>query len=293
MPVPTVVVPLDGSIYAEHAIPAALGIARQTDACLELLRVRPRRSIKEDMESRPFTDPGPPSVERRYLEEIASRLQGTVPVAVKVLRGDPAEAIVIRAAEVNASLIVMCTHARGSGGRMILGSVADGVVRSAAVPVMLIKPPPTEVTLPSERGFPRILVPLDGSTHSEQILPLLARTLGTRDAAFTLLRVVHPEAALVPTHADSRSSRRDQDPARELEELAGWLSERGAVARTEVIADRDAAAVILGEAEGTGARLIAMTTRARRGPSRIVLGSVADEVLRGAPCPVLLFRPLT
>lgn len=291
MQAPTVIVPLDGSTYAEHAIPAALGIARRTDARLELLRVRPNRSIREDMESRPFTDPGPPGVERRYLDDISSRLKGTVPVTVKVLRGDPAEAIVIRAAEAEAGIIVMSTHARSGAGRMLLGSVADGVVRSAAVPVMLIKPPPTEVTLPSERTFPRVLVPVDGSPQSEQIVPLLDRTFGARGAAFTLLRVVHPEAVFVPTSVDVRSARRDQDPERELDELAGWLRERGAVANTKVLAERDAAAAILEEAERTGARLIAMTTRARRGPSRIVVGSVADEVLRGAPCPVLLFRP--
>jgi nucleotide-binding universal stress UspA family protein len=293
MPVPTVIVPLDGSTYAEHAIPAALEVARKTDARMELLRVRPSRSIRADMESRPFTDPGPPSMERRYLDRIASRLADTVPITVKVLRGNADEAIVLRAAQVSASLIVMCTHARGGAGRMLLGSVADGVVRGAAVPVLLIKAPPTEVTLPSERNLSRVLVPIDGSAESEQIVPLLVQTLGAQNTSFTLLRVVHPEAALVAAGGGTVPGERDQDPERELEQLADWLRGKGALVETRVAVDANPAGVILAEAERRGARLIAMTTRARRGTSRLVLGSVADEVLREAPRPVLLFRPFT
>jgi nucleotide-binding universal stress UspA family protein len=292
MPVPVILVPLDGSREAEHAIPAALEVARRTDARLELLRVRPPRAIREEIEGRPFTDPGPPGIERRYLDEIAARLPDAFQLGVKVVLGEPAAAIVNRAADAGARLIVMCTHARGSAGRLLLGSVADAVVRSAAVPVMLLKPPPTQATLPALRPFPRVLIPVDGSRESEQIVPLLVRTIGATGTEFSLLRVVHPEAALVASNAAAGGGR-DQNPRRELETLASWIRARDGHAAARLVADRTPASVILEEADRTGARLIAMTTRARRGTSRLVLGSVADEVLRGAGCPVILFRPLT
>jgi nucleotide-binding universal stress UspA family protein len=291
MPVPVILVPLDGSREAEHAIPAALEVARRTDARLELLRVRPPREIREEIEGRPFTDPGPPSIERRYLDQLAARLSDVDRLTVKVIRGEPAESIANRAADIGASLIVMCTHARGGAGRLLLGSVADAVVRSAAVPVMLLKPPPTEATLPSLRTFPRVLVPVDGSPESQQIVPLLVQTIGTDGTEFSLVRVVHPEAALVASHATGGDAGRDQNPARGLDTLASWIRDRAGHASVRLVADRNPAEVILEEANRTGARLIAMTTRARRGPSRLVLGSVADEVLRGAGCPVILFRP--
>jgi nucleotide-binding universal stress UspA family protein len=291
MPIPVMLVPLDGSREAEHAIPAALEVVRRTGARLELLRVRPPREIREEIEGRPFTDPGPPSLERRYLDEIAARLSDADQLTVKVIRGEPAESIVNRAAVAGANLIVMCTHARGGAGRLLLGSVADVVVRSSAVPVMLLKPPPTKVTLPSLRTFPRVLVPVDGSPESEQIVPLLMQTIGTNGTEFSLLRVVHPEAALVASHTMAGSAGRDQNPARELEALASSIRSRDGHAAARLVAERNPANVILEEADRTGARLIAMTTRARRGASRLVIGSVADEVLRGAGCPVILFRP--
>ncbi len=291
MPKHTILVPLDGSTYAEHALPLALGLAERTGAALELVRVRPYRSMREESEKKPFLDQGPPSMERRYLDDIARQLATITPVNVKVLLGDPAESIVNRAADAGAILIVMCTHARGGAGRLLLGSVADAVVHSAAVPVLLIKPPPTRVTLPSVRQPGRVLIPLDGSPQSEQMVDVALRCLGTPRPAVTLVRVVHPEAALVSATAGHDG--RDQNVEGELATQAERLREFHVAAETRLITDRDPAAVILAEADRSGARLIAMTTRARRGASRAVIGSVADAVLRGASCPVLLFRPLS
>ena len=87
-------------------------------------------------------------------EQMAARLEHLKPadprirVTHELLRGDPAPEIVRLADEVGADLIVMGTHGRGGLGRLLMGSVAEGVMRKAPCPVVTVKAPtPTERTL--------------------------------------------------------------------------------------------------------------------------------------------------
>lgn len=99
----------------------------------------------------------------------------------------------------------MTTHGRGPVSRLLLGSVADRLVREVPIPVLLVRPHEAAPDLASEPVLRHILVALDGSALAEQVLePVVA--LGTlMQADYSLLRVYGP---LVDTHLDPMADRR-------------------------------------------------------------------------------------
>jgi nucleotide-binding universal stress UspA family protein len=152
--------------------------------------------------------------------------------------------------------------------------------------------------------YARILVPLDGSVRAERVLPHVEPLAERFGARVTLLHASEPPAepiagagmpaavavapVLSPGPADTAAPDHPEG-ARYLGAVADRLRARGVTVAVETPGG-PAAEAILACAEGIGADLIAMTTHGRGGLGRLVFGSVADEVLRGAPCPVLLVR---
>jgi nucleotide-binding universal stress UspA family protein len=130
----TVVVPLDGSPFAEHALGWAQALALEAGATLLLV------SVVNGRGARPIADKLPTRIDC-YLHETAARLQAEgLEVQSQVVQGDPAEKILRASSEASADLIVMSTHGRSALQRLWLGSVAMEVVRHATLPVLLIRP---------------------------------------------------------------------------------------------------------------------------------------------------------
>ncbi|HEV8585846.1 MAG TPA: universal stress protein [Methylomirabilota bacterium] len=134
-----VLVPLDGSRLAEGALATALGLARE-GAALVLLRA-------VEAHGTPFADPAAAQVAaireaEDYLAGVAARLRdaGALEVETSVWYGPPAEAIADAARYRKADLIVMSTHGRSGLGRLVLGSVAESVLRSTSTPILLLRP---------------------------------------------------------------------------------------------------------------------------------------------------------
>jgi nucleotide-binding universal stress UspA family protein len=159
-----------------------------------------------------------------------------------------------------------------------------------AEPVPPIEHPPV---------FRHILIPLDGSELAEQILePALA--LGDlTQAAYTLVHVVElfvlpgyaPLAQAVHLDAEMTQTVRDERQ-RYLDDLAQRLRAGGRQVHTRTLLGAQPAVAILDAAQAQGADLIALATHGRTGLARLLIGSVADKVRRGADMPVLLYRPL-
>ena len=135
-----------------------------------------------------------------------------------------------------------------------------------------------------------ILLPLDGSDVAEQALPFAISQAERFRAQLILLRAVEPilYTRSLATLDGARQERLDW--AREyLEGVATRIRERGIQVKVAVM--EDAAHVAITEfAEANEVDLIAICSRGRSGPSRWLMGSVADRVLRGAKAPVLLVR---
>jgi nucleotide-binding universal stress UspA family protein len=202
-------VPLDGSTFAEHALPLALTIARKAGAKLHLVHVlEPLASVYS--EAPLFADS---DLEQRikdrlrgYLDSVAFRVRKLMPtpVTTDLVEGEIAELLRTQAAQMSADLVVMTTHGRGPLGRFWLGSVADELVRVLPMPLLLVRPPDTVPDLSVEPLLRNILIPLDGSKLAEQIVNPAVELGRVMGAGFTLLSVIKP-APTVPFPTGSAS----------------------------------------------------------------------------------------
>jgi nucleotide-binding universal stress UspA family protein len=197
--------------------------------------------------------------------------------------------------------IIMTTHGRGPLSRFWLGSVADELVRRATVPLLLIRPLETAPDFASEPQLRRIAIPLDGSTLAEQVLESAIGLGSLMQADYTLVHIYGPlvdsgvdplNYATVGGHELSLEQRRT-DAESYLNRVAKRLKERGFTVETHVGFAQHPASAILDSAEHLGMSLIALETHGRRGLTRLLLGSVADKVIRGASIPVLVHRSAT
>lgn len=314
-----IVVPLDGSELALGALPLAVAIARAWKARLELVRVHLALADGETVALAQL-DAEIRAREEEYLARTAADIsRGTGLEAETAIAEDPAgAAIADRAAVLHADLIVMTTHGYTGLTRLWLGSVADGVLRHATIPVLLVRPrEPVEAgaedtgsAAPAPdlgtwlRPAPlpgRILIPLDGSDRAEAIVPHATALGKLGDASYTLLQVVkpvriplHPYPYLAPMfETDAAEQQAAVERARGyLDGVAARIRARtpGASVRTEVCVDDRPATAIVERAKEGDADVIALTTSGH-GIARLVAGSVADKVLRAAERPLLIVRP--
>jgi nucleotide-binding universal stress UspA family protein len=138
-----ILLPLDGSLLAEQALPHAIAQAGRFGAELILLRVVepmlptetmvPREAIRQAEER---TE----ALTREYLERVAARVRKRgIPVQVVTIKGLPRRQIVQFAEANQIDLIVICTRGRSGVSRWLMGSVADRVIRGASIPVLLVR----------------------------------------------------------------------------------------------------------------------------------------------------------
>jgi nucleotide-binding universal stress UspA family protein len=141
--------------------------------------------------------------------------------------------------------------------------------------------------------YKRVLVPLDGSALSENVLPFLTEIAGPLDMTIVLVRVLEPiqpglvDGGLGFDVNDLEARRRDATEY--LAPLAVGLRARGVDTITSVRVGR-AEDEILAAARDNGADLIAMSTHGRSGLGRLLFGSIAEQVLRHSDVPVFLMR---
>lgn len=295
----SILVPLDGSTYAEQALGTALWIARRGDATLQLIHVRPPDEAGYDRETPP-SEASEESAVRSHLQEylgsLALRLSAESPVDVswRVAAG-PVAVRILEAAEASRSdLIVLTTHGHGGLAPAWLGSVAESVIRQAPIPVLQVRPRVNRVD-EAEPAIRRILVPLDGSAESESAIGPAHDLAILAEAEVTLLAVVIlPREVGDPPVTMSGSP----DPAEEyrraesyLAELDRRLTREGVATRVAVATSLHPAAAILDAVTEPNASIIVMATHGRSRLRRMSVGSVSDKVLRAAAAPVMLVRP--
>lgn len=150
-----ILVPLDGSALAESAIPRAVEMARMGLSSLLLMRAAEAHTL-------PGADPTEAQVEvvreaEEYLKGVAAGLarDGVRNVETSVWYGSAASAIVDAARLRKADLIVMSTHGRSGLGRLILGSVAESVLRGTSTPIPLLRAPGAPIEKPEGAGLSR------------------------------------------------------------------------------------------------------------------------------------------
>ena len=301
----TIVVPLDGSAFAEQAIGTASTIAQQASAALVFVRVHETYSFESTYYSL-VTDLSRRDQEQ-YLAAIAERVENIHGLVAErtLLDGVVGPSICDFAMGLEAPLIVLSTHGRTGFSRFWLGSVADAIVRHASTPVLMLRHRGGIVTeLSRAHRFRHLLVPLDGTTFAEEALDPAMMLAGAFNAHLTLLRVVAPVNLPTPVYAASSVAPPIGDDDEETLNIHLERAEeyaRGAASRirlaapdlevdTIVRADESPAAAILAASLTHGVDTVALATHGR-GLSRLVNASVADKVLRAGPDAVLVLRP--
>ncbi len=301
-----ILVPLDGSDFAAQVLPLARAVAQRMKAAIHLVSVYQSVVIEAAGLDVPGYDRGFDDEQRAAL---ASRLRATAlemqpalphGVTHATVDADAVDQAILQEAErIGAGLIVTTTHGRGGLQRAWLGSVADRLVVTSPIPVLLVRPAESGAagTPSTPAGFRRILVPLDGTPLAEAVLGVAA-SIAEPDAEYCLLRVVpvpvtrnDPEQAFwTPLELDAIDARR-AEATRYLEDQARTLLPAGTTVTVRVALSASPAAAILDAVRSWGADLVAISTHGRSGVARMVAGSVADKVYRGSEVPTLIVRP--
>jgi nucleotide-binding universal stress UspA family protein len=298
-----VLVPLDRSPLAEEAVGQAAAIARRSNAAIDFVMVHTSLPYDGLTDATMYDEMWKDDL--KYVESIAREVEagGGLTATFAVPKGDVIDGICARAIEVDADLIVMTSHGRTGLSRAWLGSVADGVMRHGKSPVLMLRPVESKSDrFAARKPFTHMMVTLDGSTLSEEILSPALALARCEDLKLSLVRVVQPVpmpvvditlsvgyAAQTP---DPQITKQLVDDARlQMAGMAKRLKAQGFKVDTEVVVNPFVAQAILDFADDHAVDVIAVSSHGR-GASRLVFGSVADKLVRASGCAVLVQRPV-
>lgn len=272
-----VLLPLDGSDKDRRAITVAAAIAELASAGVRVVRVletpadRPSGSDGNVAHaSREDQDDGLRDVARQIDELTQS------PTTWEILDSSDVAGALLHDIEVHgARFVVMATQAPRAVDRAIHGSVAGRLLRESPQPVVLV--PPGSDHLGGKRlQLRRVLVPIDGSAASLGVITHLLMLSRARVLQCVLIHAVDPRHVAAPLAETA------------LNEVAEQLRRLGATVEVRIVESDDPGAVILDAVRNDLVELIAMTTRGASGIKRLLLGSVAEVVVRGSEIPVML-----
>jgi nucleotide-binding universal stress UspA family protein len=292
-------VPLDGSPLAEQAIPIAVAIAERARSKVKLVLVHQPLLLMEPGPAYTKIELTMQKADREYLRSVAGRLRERLGRALSstVLRGPIARTLAKYICELRTDLVVMTTHGRGGIQRAWLGSVADQLIRTSEVPILVVRPREGDAGEYSV-GLAEMLVPLDGSPLAEAAVEPAAALARLWDAEISLVQIVQPVTLTsdpplaFPTEIDDQLTAIRREAAQDyLRDVAERLREQGIRASGVAFLGGGVAETLLHLARPERVGLVAMATHGRGGVRRFVLGSVADKVVRGAEVPVLVIRP--
>jgi nucleotide-binding universal stress UspA family protein len=211
---------------------------------------------------------------------------GAARVRSELRKGDPAQEIVALVRdEPELDLVVMGTRGRSGLARVLLGSVAEQVVRQATCPVLVTREGLDVVPLR------RLLCPIDFSEGSRQAMELAARIVEPGGAGITLLHVVELPGPYTrePALRDLGAAL-EREASRTLEQWASELRTTVGVAVTTRVRSGRLGPELLAALDDEPFDLVVTGSRGQTGIRRALLGSVAEKIVRHAPCPVLLAR---
>lgn len=208
----------------------------------------------------------------------------------RLMVGIPEDSILEVAHNPDVALVVMGTHGKTGWDRLRLGSVAESTLRQARCPVLTVRAP-TAAHIPAHPyrlNISRLLVATDFSASSKGALRTAVVLAKRLNARVVLLHAAEPSGSLQsePLRADDLSKKHYAQQFRKLISA----SRADEVIPDKVVITGDPVEVILDQAKHQKADLIIVGTHGRRGMKRLMLGSVAEAVVRRAACPVVVVK---
>lgn len=294
-----ILVPLDGSATAEAVLPYAQAFAAGFKTSVELLSVLDIGAMATHLSADkvPQLNAILANEEKKsttYLANVAKNFFSRFSTECRIVRGNPAETILETTSKDRDTLIAMATHGRSGVERWVLGSVAEKVLHGTINPMFLVRATAAKTT--PQGIIDSIVVPLDGSSLAEEILPTVSNWAQALDVEVTLIRAFEFPAS---AYYGSEEDLPDYDAFREeaRKQVAAYLKQKeealvGKGVRTVSTATLEgpAAAEIISYAQTAPRAVIAMTTHGRSGVRRWMLGSVTEKVVRHGDDPVLVVR---
>jgi nucleotide-binding universal stress UspA family protein len=291
-------IPLDGSKTAEAALPYGRTLAGTLKIPVALLGVVDTTVLASQV----FRGSG-------YFETIiAQNVRSTEEYLKRIVKTFPghnvrcivetgkAEDVIIEKAGSNATLTAMATHGRSAINRLLLGSVAEKVLRSSINPLLLIRAS-EEDNSEGQAVLRSVIVPLDGSELAETVLSPVVQLAIALKLDVLLLRAYHiPINAYAgmedyyPVDYERISVALREEAQSYLESKVGELKRNGIEKVSFAIAEGSGAGEIIALGRRSADNLIAMCTHGRSGVKRWVLGSVTEKVVRLSGDPVLIVR---
>jgi len=280
---------VDGSIYSQRAARLLARLPFKEELKITVLHVIDMAALTQPAELTPLA-----AIQygRRMRRDIRRHIRTAERLAARtakrlatrwprtkgvVVRGDPAEQILARAKREKADLILLGSRGLSDIRGFLLGSVSQQVATYAPCSVMIVKHHPARVK--------RLMVTVDGSRASDDVVGFLIAHLQPAGVEITILYVYHPDyiftvpGAMISDHLDDWL----YDTYTRLLESAGFAVDT-------VCVKGHSAAKIIEAARRRRADLIVMGSRGLTGLKRLLLGSVSQQVVRHSPVSVLVVR---
>lgn len=278
----------DGSDCAERAREHAFQFADRFEASVHVVNVEERETDLTDLIEVREDDV---MADLHTIENEASRVADPHIQERRVVHSSVAGGILSYAAEHDAHLIVLGTHGRRGIRRLVLGSVAEEVVRRAPCPVLTVG---RGAQAESALQGGTLLVPIDFSDHQIRLVTHARELAQVYDMTLILFHAIELEGLpdVYGVYDDSpKPGALTGQTTDVLEERAETLREKGVETKVEV-RNGHPAAEILDAADELDCDLLTIATHGRSGVDRVLMGSVAEKVLRRAPCPVFTVKSI-
>jgi nucleotide-binding universal stress UspA family protein len=287
-----ILVPLDGSGFAEQALLYAEALGLAYNARLLLLSVpQARQLIRSIPIYGKLPEPGTTEWEAQeiYLSEVAERVNAMgIQVDTLVQTGSVTDAINDLVEERGVDMVVLSTRGRSGLQRMVLGSVATQVVQGVTRPILIVRP--IDDVKPPLPEFKKLLVTLDGSEFAERVLPYVRASTSFESEVLLLAVPQVPRAeryGAVVEEIQELRQQAEQEAGEYLECVAAALQEDGIEAHVLVCGSRPADTII-SVAKEEDVDVVMMATHGHGELDRLFLGSVADRIVQNTHCPVFL-----
>lgn len=290
------IVPLDGSAWAEAILPLVVQLSRHMRARVTLLHVIEQNAPQKIHGERHLTTAAEAVV---YLEQVKEKF---FPFSIEVRAhvhetavDDVAPSIVAHGAEFDGDLIAICTHGRGGLPRFIFGSLAQQVLNLGRKPVLMLYPGKLEK--PEKFDPLNILVPLDGNPEHEQGFHVALQLAQIGSASLHLVMVVHTISTL-PGEQTASAIRLPStvNTMLEIHQALGLYYLQGLIRSANETGIKitmearrgDPARVIVKAARRAGSNLIVMATHGKTSTESFWFGSLTPKVARRSHIPLLL-----
>jgi len=311
MATPKILVPVDYSDCSREALRAAATLARQLGATLDVVHVwdRPQYvseelTIRQGNQRRSIADMIRENAEKDMETFVAAaEVPAGIAITRRLMSGQPVATILGVLGQGNHELVVLGTHGRTGLSHVMLGSFAEKLVRLSPVPALTV--PQMARARPSAGAIGRILVATDFSEPSRAALDHAANLAKNLEASLDLLHVweaptfVLPGAGMTSVHVSTGSGEQTIEEVMRrsaTEAMDAFVAEaraRGVAVRSQKTEQGHPAHTIVEAAKSGEYDLIVIGTHGRTGLPRVLLGSVAENVVRHAHCPVLSVRTQT